>query len=254
MTLLDTADIYGPDNGEAFGAAEALLGEVLARDAGLRARMVLASKGGIVPGVPYNSSGDYLVAACEASLRRLRTDHLDLFQIHRPDSLAHPAEVAAALDKLRRGGKILAAGISNYSAAQTRALHAQMHFPLASTQPEFSALRIAALSDGTLDLAEELSLGVLAWSPLGGGKLGGAGADDRGRAVIAALDTLAEPQGLPRSAVAYAWIMAHPAKPIPIVGSQNPVRIRQAARATEVRMNRADWYAILTASRQEKLP
>ena len=93
MTLFDTADIYGPDNGEPFGAAEALFGEALARAPGLRSRIVLATKGGIVIGVPYNSSAAYLVEACEASLRRLRTDVIDLYQIHRPDLLAHPAEV-----------------------------------------------------------------------------------------------------------------------------------------------------------------
>ncbi len=254
LTLMDTADVYGPDNGEAFGASEALLGEVLARDAALRARMVLASKGGIVLGVPYDSSKEYLIEACEASLRRLHTDHLDLYQIHRPDSLAQPAEVAAALNKLRQDGKILAAGVSNYSAAQTRALRAHMDFPLASLQPEFSALAISPLSDGVLDLAEELSMGVLAWSPLGGGRLGGAGGDDRTRAVIAALDVVAQRQNLPRSAVACAWVMAHPAQPIPIIGSQDKERIQDAARAPQVRLSRADWYAILTASRQEKLP
>ncbi len=197
-------------------------GHVLARDPALRGRMALASKGGIVPGVPYDSSASYLIEACEASLRRLNTDHLDLYQIHRPDILAHPAEVAGAFARLRDAGKILQAGVSNFSAAQIRALAAHMSFPLASMQPEFSPLSIGPLSDGLLDLAQELSLAVLAWSPLGGGRLGGTGADKRSRDVIAALDVVAARENVSRTAVVYAWIMAHPARPVPIVGSQTP--------------------------------
>jgi predicted oxidoreductase len=255
ITLLDTADIYGL-GGEGFGAAEALLGRVLAAEPGLRARMVLATKGGIDPGVPYDSSAAYLTAACEASLARLGTDHVDLYQIHRPDTLAHPQEVAETLTRLRQAGKIREAGVSNYSAAQTQALQAWLDFPLASQQPEFSALSIGPLSDGVLDQAMAARMTVLAWSPLAGGRLGGAGegADARTRDVTALLDAIAHAQGVPRTAVAFAWVMAHPARPIPIVGSQRPERIAEAARALDVHMTRAEWYAILTASRQEKLP
>ena len=121
ISLLDTADIYGLDSGESFGAAEALLGRVLEADAGLRGRFVLSTKGGIIPGTPYNSSADHLVSACEASLRRLKSDRIDLYQIHRPDILTHPHEAAGALVKLRESGKIRTAGVSNYTASQTTA-------------------------------------------------------------------------------------------------------------------------------------
>ena len=254
ITLFDTADIYGPDNDEAFGAAETLLGAVFAREPGLRHRIVLATKGGIAMGVPYDSSDAYLTAACEASLRRLGTDRVELYQIHRPDSLTHPADLAATLDRLRQSGKIAEAGVSNYSAAQTRALAAHLPFKLASIQPQFSAAAIHPLSDGVLDLAMELGLAVLAWSPLGGGALGGAGEGARGKSVVAILDRIAARDGVPRSAVAYAWIMAHPARPIPIVGSQQPARIAKAARALDVKLTRAEWYEILTAARGESLP
>jgi predicted oxidoreductase len=248
LTLFDTSDVYGPDNGEAFGAAETLLGRVFERDAALRGRMVLASKGGTKLGLPYDSSAAYLVAACESSLRRLRTDRLELYQIHRPDLLAHPAEVASALDRLRRDGKIVEAGVSNFTAAQTRALVAHVPFKLASVQPEFSALAIGPLGDGVLDLAMELSLGVLAWSPLGGGRLANAGTDTRSREVIAALDAVAGRERVTRTAVAYAWILAHPSRPVPIVGSQTPARIQEATQALRVRMTRAEWYGILNAA------
>jgi len=254
ITLFDTADIYGFNGTSGFGDAETLLGQVFAQETALRARMVLATKGGIIPPTPYNSSAAYLIAACEASLRRLQTDHVELYQIHRPDTLAHPQEVAGALVKLRESGKILHAGVSNYSAAQTQALQAFLPFPLASQQPEFSPLAIAPITDGVLDQAMAQQMSVLAWSPLGGGRLGGQGDDQRTKHVIAALDRIAQRDDVARTAVAYAWVMAHPAHPIPIIGSQQPDRIAQAAQAFEVKLSRGDWYEILTAARQAPLP
>ena len=106
INLFDTADIYGPDNGEPFGAAEALLGRVFTADPGLRHRMVLATKGGISMGVPYDSSAGYLVRAVDDSLTRLKVDVIDLYQIHRPDILTHPAEVAQTMMRLHAQGKV----------------------------------------------------------------------------------------------------------------------------------------------------
>ncbi len=250
INFLDTADIYG----QGFGAAEALLGRVFARAPSLRQGVVLATKGGIQPGVPYNSSANYLVAACEASLKRLGVERVELYQIHRPDSLAHPAEVAQAFDKLRAAGKIAEAGVSNYTPPQVAALSAHLPFALASTQPEFSALAIAPVSDGVLDQAMQIGMGVLAWSPLGGGRLAGQTDDPRVGAVATALDAIATRQGVSRASVAYAWIMAHPSGAIPIVGSQQPERIAQSVEALKVTLSRAEWYAVLTASRGERLP
>lgn len=257
-TLFDTADIYGYGTAEGFGGAERLLGLVLRSTPGLRQRMVLATKAGIFPPLPYNSSAAYLVQACEKSLQRLGVECIDLFQIHRPDLLAHPAEVAAALAQLRQSGKIRAAGVSNYSAAQLDALCQHLPFPLASIQPEFSPLAIEPLTDGVLDAAMRLGVAVLAWSPLGQGRLGAASSDQAGdvraAAVIGALERVALRAGVPRSAVAYAWVMAHPSRPIPLIGSQNPSRIREAAAAYEVQLQREEWYQILEAARGEPLP
>jgi len=221
-TLIDTADVYGYSHGSGFGVCETLLGEVLREAPQLRSRMVLATKAGITPPVPYDSSAEYLVEACEASLRRLGVEYVDLFQIHRPDLLAHPAEVSQALERLRRTGKILEAGVSNYSAAQFDALAAHLPFALASVQNELSPLAIEGLSDGTLDAAmRRRGTAVIAWSPLGQARLGaqhGALADSaRTDRVIAALDVIARRDGTPRTAVAYAWVMAHPARPIPLM-------------------------------------
>ena len=253
MDLFDTADIYGPDNGEPFGAAEALLGRVLAAAPHLRDRMTLATKAGIEMGAPYNSSTDYLTSACEACLARLGLDRVELFQIHRPDTLAHPAEVARALSKLRAAGKIAEAGVSNHTPAQVTALQAYLDFPLASIQPEFSPLVIAPISDGVLDQALERNLAVLAWSPLGGGRIA-APKTAHEMAVAEALDPVANESKVSRTAAAYAWIMAHPAGVVPIVGSQQIPRIREAADALKVRFTRQTWYSVLTAARGAPLP
>src|SRR6478609_1912343 len=146
MNLIDTADIYGTGfGGGGFGEAEELLGKVLAASPELRDRMVLATKGGICAGVPYDSSPGYLEQACDASLRRLGVDVIDLYQIHRPDLFTHPLDVAETLDGLVESGKVRTVGISNHTPAQTKALMAYLETPLVSTQPEYSASHLQPL-------------------------------------------------------------------------------------------------------------
>lgn len=253
IDLVDTADIYGPDNGEPFGASETLLGRVLAAEPGLRQRIVLATKGGIAMGVPYDSSAAYIRSAIDASLRRLGTDHVDLWQVHRRDLVTHPQEVARTVEDAREAGKIRAFGVSNHAVAEVAALQHFLGLPIASTQPEFSPLAIAPLSNGELDQAMTLGAAVLAWSPLGGGRIAEP-KTERERAIAAALDAVADAQGVSRSAAAYSWIMAHPSRPIPIIGSQRAARIAEATDALKVRWTRAEWYAVLAASRGEPLP
>jgi len=256
ITLFDTADIYGPDNGEPFGAAEALLGRVFAEVPSLRNRMTLATKGGIVIGTPYDSSPDYLERAIDASLTRLGVERIDLWQIHRPDILTHPHETVRTIEKMHALGKVMTFGVSNFTPAQTQAMLAAIPahgIALSTIQPEFSALALAPIEDGTLNLAMVHNLCPLAWSPLGQGRIA-APTDERERAVAAALDEVAGAQGVSRTAAAYSWIMAHPARPIPIVGSQQAGRIREAADAYKVEWTRAAWYKVLIASRGEPLP
>ena len=253
VTLFDTADIYGPDNGEPFGAAEALLGRVLAGNPGLRDRMVIATKGGISMGVPYDSSAAYLTTAIDASLARMGLEHVALWQIHRPDLLTHPAEIGEALLAAHQAGKIGAVGVSNFTPWQVEALAAHLPLPVVSCQPEFSPLAVAPLTDGVLDQAIARGMTVLAWSPLGGGRLGQPG-DERTRAVAAALDAKAHEAGVSRAAAAYSWILAHPARPIPIVGTQSTARIAEIPQAFTPRWTRAEWYAVLVASLGAPLP
>ncbi len=253
ITFLDTADIYGFDGAGGFGDAEALLGEVLAAEPGLRGRMVLATKGGILPPLPYDQSADYLRKAINDSLTRLKVDHVDLWQIHRPDILAHPQEVARVLDDAVASGKVRSLGVSNFTGAQTAALNQFLGHKLVSTQPEISPLRITCFENGELDQAMMLGLAPMAWSPLGGGLLT-APETPRDKAVAAALDTVAQAQGVSRTVAAYSWLMAHPAGIIPIIGSQNAGRIAESAAALSVRWTRKDWYAVLVAARGEPLP
>lgn len=253
ITFLDTADIYGFDGKSGFGDAEALLGKVLAGDPSLRDKMVLATKGGILPPLPYDQSPDYLREAIDNSLGRLKVDSVDLWQIHRPDILAHPQETARVLDDAVASGKVKVLGVSNFTAAQTAALQHFLGNKLATTQPEISPLRIDCFENGELDQAMMLGLTPMAWSPLGGGRLA-APETARDKAVAAALDAVAEAQGVSRTVAAYSWLMAHPAGIVPIIGSQNPARIAEGAQALTVRWTRTEWYAVLVAARGVPLP
>ena len=252
ITLFDTADIYGFGE-QGFGAAEELLGEVFAENPGLRTRMVLATKGGITPPVPYDSSSDYLTNAIDNSLRRLRVEQVDLWQIHRPDILTHPSEIARTVEEVIKAGKVRAFGVSNFTTAQIATLAQFSDTPIVSTQPELSPLRIDTIENGELDQAMAMDMAVLAWSPLGGGRIADP-QSQREQAVAAALSGVAAAHGVSRTAAAYSWIMAHPARPVPIVGSQNPARIAEAVDAYKIQWTRADWYAVLVAARGVPLP
>ena len=253
ITLLDTADIYGFDGTRGFGRAEALLGDVLRTEPGLRGRMLLATKGGIRPPLPYDQSPEYLAEAIDASLARLGTDVIDLWQVHRPDILAHPQEVARALDDAVASGKVRALGVSNFTQAQIAALSRFLGHRLVTTQPEISPCRIDCFENGALDQAMMLGLTPMAWSPLGGGQLI-APEDPRDVAIAAALDLVADRYAVSRSVAAYGWLMAHPSGIIPIVGSQQSGRIAEAAQAWDMRWERRDWYDVLVAARGERLP
>ena len=253
MNLIDNADVYGFDwGGTGFGQVEEILGTVLAAAPELRDRMVLASKGGIIPPLPYDSSPTYLRGACEASLTRMGVDVIDLYQIHRPDMYAHPADVAAVLTELRDAGKIREVGISNHTPAQIAALQAHLDFPIVANQPEFSANRLDPMRDGTLDQCMQLGITPLAWSPLAGGSL--ATGDGINAELLAVLDQLAERESVDRGHIAMAFVLAHPSKPIAIVGSQNLDRIAASVKALDVQLDRSDVYAIVQASEGVPLP
>jgi predicted oxidoreductase len=256
IRIFDHADVYGGD-----GKAEAAFGAALAESPRLRERMLIATKGGIIPGVPYDSSAAHIARAAEASLSRLRVDVIDLYQIHRPDLLAHPDEIAGALAKLRADGKIRWVGVSNHTPAQLEALQSRCLFPIITHQPELSAWALGPFRDGLIDQCFARRMTCLAWSPLAGGRLGldveaARKSPDGPRlaALIERLDAIAAREGVPRSAVALAFLLVHPATIIPIIGTQRPERLRDALQAFRVRLTRADWYSIVAASQGAPLP
>lgn len=253
ITFIDNADVYGLDwGGSHFGACEEALGRVFVDVPGLRNDIILATKAGIIPGVPYNSSASYLVAACEASLQRLGVDHVDLFQIHRPDVFTHPEEVATALLQLKQRGLIRAGGVSNYTTSQTVALHKYLGDTLVTVQPEFSALHLEPLRDGTLDLCQQEKLVPLAWSPLGGGRIS-SGNNVRPE-LLTTLDRIASAYNVSREAIAIGFVIAHPSQPIALVGTQQPERLADCATAVNVPLTRQDVYDIIQASDGAPLP
>ena len=249
LSTIDTADIYGMDAPGGFGSAEALLGKVLAAEPALRGRMQLLTKGGITPPRPYDSSRGYLMGALEHSLRRLGVERVDLYQIHRPDLTTPMAELAATLDAMVENGKVAAVGVSNFTPGQTRALRAHLQAPLATLQPEFSALEQGALTDGTLDLAEEIGACVLAWSPLGGGQL-----FREDGAVQAALSRIAEERGLTLTQAALAFTRSTGGQVVPIIGTQTPARVEEAAGAMGVRLSAREFYDVVEAYRGAPMP
>ena len=227
---------------------------MLAQAPELRDQMVLATKGGITPPMPYNSSADYLRTACEASLRRLQVDVIDLYQIHRPDMLTHPAEVAATLTELRDQGKIREVGVSNYTVDQYDALAAHLDFPMATTQPEYSVLHLDPLRDGTFDRSMRDGLTPLAWSPLGGGRIFADGPDGMNAELTQIVDGLAEREGVDRTAIALGFVLAHPSNPVAIIGTQKTQRITSSNAALSISLDRNDVYAIIQASEGVPLP
>ena len=249
ITSFDHADIYGDY------AVEARFGAALARAPALRQRLQLVSKCGIKlvsaqrPGhriKSYDSSRAHVLASVDASLRALHTDHLDLLLIHRPDALMDPDALAETFAQLRAAGKVAHFGVSNHGPAQLAMLHRR--YALATHQIEFSPLQLQALADGTLDQCVDLGLRPMIWSPLAGGRLFTAD-DERARAVRAALQRLALQYGTSIATIAFAWILRHPARPLPVTGSQRIDALREAWAALALPLSAEDWYAVLEAAR-----
>lgn len=253
ITLLDNAAVYGRNwGGKGFGAAEELLGAVLARTPALRDKVCVATKGGITPGIPYDQSPATLRRECEDSLRRLRLERIDLYQIHRPDMFAHPQEVADTLMTLRREGKIDRIGVSNFTPAQHEALAAHLRVPIETTQPEYSVAALGPLRDGTFDLCMRDGVTPLAWSPLAGGRV--VTGENLRPELLAVLDEIAAARGTSREQVAYAFVLSHPARPVVLLGTQKPERLAAAASSPVQSLERTELYRIIAASEGRPLP
>lgn len=262
-TLFDNADIY------CNGVAETILGQALRETPGMRERVVIATKCGIrwagdpQPKSPhrYDFSAEYMVASCEKSLKRIGIETIDLYQLHRPDFLMDPAEIARAFTQLRKAGKVREFGVSNFRPSQVTALQKACPMRLAVNQVEISLARLDCLHDGTLDQCLAENLTPLVWSPLAGGLLGGGwktgtqdSRRDRLNPLLRVLEEIAGERGVSCTVVALAWLLRHPAQLVPIVGSTNPDRIREAVQADEIELSRDEWYRLLLPARGESLP
>lgn len=255
VTSFDHADIYGGYD------VEARFGAVLAAHPGLRERLQIITKCGIrlvTPARPahrvksYDSSAAHITASVENSLAALRTDRLDLLLLHRPDVLMEPDEIAAAFDRLRRDGKVLAFGVSNFTASQFAMLDAAT--PLVTNQIELHPLHRAPLDDGTLDQALHLRRRPMIWSPLAGGRLLAEDAGPDASRVRVELQAVAQRLGVSVATVAYAWAMRHPSRPRVIVGSRRLASMREALAAVTLGLDREDWYALWAAGAGHEVP
>jgi predicted oxidoreductase len=254
ITTFDHADIYGGYT------VEALFGEALDAAPGLRGRMQIVTKCGIKLVSPrrpehaiksYDTSRAHVTASVDASLRALRTDCIDLLLIHRPDALMDPGELADTFSLLHAAGKVLHFGVSNHTPSQLALLHRRHR--LVTHQVELSPLQLAALGDGTLDQCVELGLRPMIWSPLGGGRLFTA-ADDPAQRVRAVLEDLASRRGVGVATMAYAWILRHPSRPLPITGSRRIDALHEAVAALDVALTAEEWYRVWQASTGHEVP
>lgn len=263
FTLFDQADIY------CHGETEKILGQVFKESPGLRRQMVIATKCGIRmadelgKGAPYryDFSREYILRSCEGSLRRMGIETIDIYQLHRPDFLMDPAEVAAAFDELSRAGKVREFGVSNFSPSQVTALQSAFSRQLVVNQVEISLANTSRFDDGTLDQCVATGVIPMAWSPLAGGQLGDGATkvlpSQKGykcKPILAALRRVAKARSASDVEVALAWLLRHPANIVPIVGSADPENIRRAAQAAKLELSREEWYQLMEAARGERLP
>ncbi len=242
ITAFDHADIYGDyNNEEAFG-------RVLAKNPGLRSQIQLITKCGIrlLSGKwpetrikHYDTSREHILRSVDQSLTKLRTDVLDLLLIHRPDPLLDPEEVSEAFGLLKQNGKVLHFGVSNFSATQFEMLQSYLPFPLATNQIEVSLAKLDYFFDGTIDVMMKLKTSPMAWSPLSGGKI---------MSTSRALWTQKGKYQATEAQLSLAWLLKHPSGIFPIIGTTQPERIREGAKAVEINLDRQDWFEMLKAA------
>jgi len=257
ISTFDHADIYGDY------AAEEIFGRALALEPSLRHRLQLVTKCGIKAVSSrrpahrinhYDTGREHIVSSAENSLRLLGTDHLDLLLIHRPDPLLDADEVAEAFQALRGAGKVLHFGVSNFLPWQFDLLASRLPMPLVTNQVELSLLKMEVLGDGTVDQCQRLGISPMAWSPLAGGRLL-RGDDAQSLRVRRALqDVGQELGGATADQVALAWILRHPARIVPVVGSGKRDRVQSAAAATRLHLSREQWFTLWTASAGRGVP
>lgn len=263
INFFDHADIY------ASGKSEEIFGDLISKDPALRNRMFLQSKCAIHDSM-YDFSKEYILKSVDGILKRLQTTHLDSLLLHRPDALMEPEEVAEAFHILKDSGKVLNFGVSNMNRFQMEFLENKLSDGLAVNQLQMSiahtplidaGINVNMMSDaaimrdaGTLEYCRMKDAVIQTWSPLQKGFFGGTfiGSEEY-KDLNAALNALAEKYHVTSDAVAYAWLLRFPAKMQVIIGTTNPDRIKNAAKAAEIELTRSEWYELYRAA-GNKLP
>lgn len=251
ISTFDHADIYGGYTNETdFGTA-------LSESGIAREKIQLITKCGIQYVCEargntikhYEYSKDYIVWSAEQSLRKLKTDYLDLFLLHRPSPLMHPEEIALAIDQLREQGKIKNFGVSNFTPSQISMLETTI--PVTANQIEFSLTADAVMYDGTLDDMVAGNRMAMSWSPLGNYFKED---DEQVRRIKKVLEPMMPKYSATADQLLLAWILKHPAKVHPIVGTTTKSRLSDATKAIEIDLELEDWFILLTASQGHKVP
>ncbi|MRG87114.1 aldo/keto reductase [Salinibacillus xinjiangensis] len=257
ITTFDHADIYGSYT------CEGLFGKALSLKPELREQMELVTKCGIV--LPskqrpehkshhYNTTARHIIQSVEQSLKNLHTDYLDALLIHRPDPFMDPNEVADAFHQLKAAGKVRYFGVSNFKHHQFTMLESYLEEELITNQVEISPYQLENIEDGTLNFSLEKRLPTMGWSPLAGGKMFTSG-DEKAIRLRSTLTKVAEELGAADlSEVIYAWILQHPARIMPIVGSGKQSRIRHAVKALNHSLTHDQWFEILHSSMGHEVP
>ncbi|RYH11154.1 aldo/keto reductase family oxidoreductase [Tropicimonas sp. IMCC6043] len=253
ITSFDLADIYGGYT------TEALFGTALKAAPHLRAGMEIVTKCNIIAPVGryadrpvkyYDSSPAHIATSIDRSLQNLHVERIDLLLLHRPDPLMDPVETGRALDEAVASGKVRAVGVSNFMPHDFELLQAAMETRLATNQIEISLLTHAPLTDGALAFLQCRGVVPMAWSPLGGGALLSSGHSQ----LNATLREIAVREGVEPMQVALAWLLAHPATILPVVGTGKIERIRQIPTALDFGMDRETWYRLYTAALGHEVP
>ncbi len=252
ITTFDQADIYGGY------AAEAVLGNALRANPGLRAKMEIVTKCDIVAPVGryaeakvkyYDTSRAHILKSVETSLQEMSIDHIDLLLIHRPDPMMDHHETGAALDEVVASGKVRAVGVSNFRPWDWNLLQSAMKTQLVTNQIEISLGEISPFTNGDLAFHQQHGHSLMAWSPLGGGLLM-AGNPPVG--VVA--DEVGAEFDVDRAAVAVAFLLAHPAGILPVLGTNNLERIKHISDALKVKMDRETWFRLYEAALGHEVP
>lgn len=256
IDTFDHADIYGDYE------CEALFGNVLKENPSLRQKIKIVTKCGIKlvsKNRPehaiktYDTGRKHVVDSANRSLKNFGTDYIDLLLIHRPDPLMNADETAAAFNELRKSGKVLHFGVSNFLPHQFNLLQSRLDFPLVTNQIEVSVLNLEHFDNGNIDFLQEKRVSPMVWSPFAGGRLFWED-NERANRVRNILNEIAGKYQVGIDTVAAAWLLVHPVKFSVVLGTGKLDRIKSAMKGLEINLSREEWFKILAASRGHEEP